>query len=153
MVDSFGDIVNVGYTAGLEEELDRIEEGSLNWKEALAEFLEKFEKDLERARRELPKLFPGADFGSAGWASFRVDRAEWAGADGRLPGGPVVQTSGSYVVAWPTKLALAPALAERIVGVLHDQGVRPAASSVEALAALPSPEVAPPPWAEVRTWH
>ena len=53
LVDSFGDIVNVGYTAGLEEELDRIEEGSLHWKEALGEFQEKFKKDLERAKVEM----------------------------------------------------------------------------------------------------
>jgi DNA topoisomerase-1 len=53
MVDSFGDIVDVGYTARMEEELDRIEEGELNWVDALREFKGKFEHDLERARREM----------------------------------------------------------------------------------------------------
>jgi DNA topoisomerase-1 len=35
MVASFGDIVDVGYTARMEEELDRIEDGELNWTDAL----------------------------------------------------------------------------------------------------------------------
>jgi len=107
---------------------------------------------VERARRELPQLLPGADFGSARWATFRIDRAEWAGADGRLPGGPVLQPSGAYIVAWPTKLALAPALAERIAGLLEEQQLRPAQSRTEALASLPEPEVARPPWERIESW-
>ncbi len=53
MVASFGDIVDVGYTARMEEELDRIEEGKLDWIDALREFHGKFETDLERARVEM----------------------------------------------------------------------------------------------------
>lgn len=53
IVASFDDIVDVGYTARMEEELDEIEEGRLSWTEALREFSEKFERDLERARREM----------------------------------------------------------------------------------------------------
>jgi len=53
MVASFGDIVDVGYTARMEEELDRIEEGELNWVESLREFKGKFDVDLERARVEM----------------------------------------------------------------------------------------------------
>lgn len=53
MVTSFGDIVDVGYTARMEEELDRIEEGELDWIDALREFQTKFRADLERARSEM----------------------------------------------------------------------------------------------------
>jgi len=53
MVASFGDIVEVGYTARMEEELDRIEEGELGWVDALREFRTKFDADLERARVEM----------------------------------------------------------------------------------------------------
>ncbi len=53
MVASFGDIVDVGYTARMEQELDEIEEGRLPWTDALREFSEKFEKDLARARIEM----------------------------------------------------------------------------------------------------
>ena len=53
LVESFGDIVEVGYTARLEEELDQIEEGHLEWVRALQEFNEKFTKDLEKAATEM----------------------------------------------------------------------------------------------------
>ena len=53
MVASFGDIVDVGYTARMEEELDRIEDGDLEWTDALREFQKKFEADLKRARVEM----------------------------------------------------------------------------------------------------
>jgi DNA topoisomerase-1 len=53
MVASFGDIVDVSYTARMEEELDRIEEGDLEWKTALREFQVKFEADLEKARENM----------------------------------------------------------------------------------------------------
>jgi DNA topoisomerase-1 len=53
LVESFGDIVDVGYTARLEEELDEIEEGRLHWIDALKEFQGKFEADLARAQKEM----------------------------------------------------------------------------------------------------
>jgi len=53
MVASFGDIVDVGYTAQMEELLDRIEEGDLDWIDALRDFQKKFSKDLERAKVEM----------------------------------------------------------------------------------------------------
>ena len=53
IVTSFGDIVDVGYTARMEELLDKIEEGELDWVDALREFQDKFNKDLERAKVEM----------------------------------------------------------------------------------------------------
>ena len=53
MVASFDDIMDVGYTARMEEELDQIEEGKLDWVDALREFQKKFEADLERAKKEM----------------------------------------------------------------------------------------------------
>ena len=53
MVASFDDIMDVGYTARMEQELDQIEEGALEWTDALKEFQKKFEKDLKRAKKEM----------------------------------------------------------------------------------------------------
>ena len=53
MVTSFGDIVEVGYTARMEDELDRIEEGEIDWTDALREFHTKFEADLNEARENM----------------------------------------------------------------------------------------------------
>jgi DNA topoisomerase-1 len=53
MVQHFGDIVDIGYTAKLEEELDEIEEGKLQWTDALKEFHGKFKVDLQKAKVEM----------------------------------------------------------------------------------------------------
>jgi DNA topoisomerase-1 len=53
LVESFDDLFNVQYTAHMEEELDEIEEGKMRWTEALAEFYEKFTKDLESAKQHM----------------------------------------------------------------------------------------------------
>ena len=107
---------------------------------------------IERAQRELPRLFPAADFGGARWATFRVDRAEGAVTGGRRPGGPAIESRGRFIVAWPTKLALAPALAQQMSDLLEREGVRPGQSQLDALASLPEPTVARPPWEEVVAW-
>ncbi|MCP4204039.1 MAG: type I DNA topoisomerase, partial [bacterium] len=52
----FADIINEGYTAQLEEKLDRIEDGDLEWRVALAEFDDKFSKDLEHADEQMPNI-------------------------------------------------------------------------------------------------
>ena len=53
LVESFEDIFNVTYTARLEEELDEIEEGKLDWRMAMTDFYDTFSKDLERAEKEM----------------------------------------------------------------------------------------------------
>jgi hypothetical protein len=64
----------------------------------------------------------------------------------------VILARGPLLIAWPTKLALAPALAERVVQQLRREQVRPGTARIEALAALPEPEVARPPWEAVERW-
>src|SRR5581483_6529902 len=49
LVESFPDVLNVEFTAGMEEELDLIEEGKESWVRAMRRFWEPFAKDLERA--------------------------------------------------------------------------------------------------------
>jgi len=56
LVENFDDIFEVRYTARMEEELDEIEEGKRDWRDALREFYEKFQQDLERAERQMTDL-------------------------------------------------------------------------------------------------
>ncbi|HEY0789246.1 MAG TPA: topoisomerase DNA-binding C4 zinc finger domain-containing protein, partial [Thermoanaerobaculia bacterium] len=51
--DSFADIIDEKYTARMEEELDEIEEGRVDWKKSLSSFSKKFNKDLEKAKKEM----------------------------------------------------------------------------------------------------
>jgi DNA topoisomerase-1 len=53
---SFGDIIDEGYTAELELKLDEIEEGKVEWLTAMKEFSVKFNKDLERASTEMTEV-------------------------------------------------------------------------------------------------
>ncbi|MBI4466201.1 MAG: type I DNA topoisomerase [Acidobacteria bacterium] len=59
LIKSFEDIFDVAYTARMEEELDEIEEGKLDWRAALSEFYEKFARDLERAGAEMENIKAG----------------------------------------------------------------------------------------------
>jgi DNA topoisomerase-1 len=52
----FHDILNEGYTAALEGQLDEIEEGHLDWRQAVANFDEKFSQDLEAAGEQMPNV-------------------------------------------------------------------------------------------------
>jgi DNA topoisomerase-1 len=56
LLESFNDLFEVSYTARMEEELDEIEEGKLEWRVAMAEFYERFQKDLEHAGRNMTDI-------------------------------------------------------------------------------------------------
>ncbi|HST77997.1 MAG TPA: type I DNA topoisomerase, partial [Verrucomicrobiae bacterium] len=56
LVANFADIFDPQYTARLEEELDEIEEGKETWKQALADFYKKFEKDLRYAQKHMENI-------------------------------------------------------------------------------------------------
>jgi len=54
--ESFGDIIDESYTAKLEQELDEIEEGRLEWTDAMRDFSGKFNKALKRAEKEMTQV-------------------------------------------------------------------------------------------------
>jgi DNA topoisomerase-1 len=56
LLESFGDIFDVLYTARLEGELDEIEDGKMDWRDAMGEFYEKFSADLERAAVQMTDI-------------------------------------------------------------------------------------------------
>jgi DNA topoisomerase-1 len=56
LIENFDDIFDVRYTARMEEELDEIEEGQIQWQEAIGEFYEKFDKDLKHAEEHMTDI-------------------------------------------------------------------------------------------------
>jgi DNA topoisomerase-1 len=58
---AFDDILDVEYTRNLEEDLDKIEEGTSNYAKTLGSFYKKFEKDLKRASKEMINLKEGVE--------------------------------------------------------------------------------------------
>ena len=56
LAKSFEDILAVDYTRGLEEQLDKIEEGAADYRTMLAGFYEKFSTDLGHAVKSMPNI-------------------------------------------------------------------------------------------------
>ncbi|MGD0778342.1 MAG: type I DNA topoisomerase [Candidatus Solibacter sp.] len=56
LLESFDDIFEVKYTARMEEELDDIEDGKLDWRVAMGEFYERFDKDLKHAEEHMTDI-------------------------------------------------------------------------------------------------
>src|SRR5581483_4862404 len=56
LLQSFDDIFEVKYTARMEEELDEIEDGKLDWRAAMSEFYEKFDRDLKHAEEHMTDI-------------------------------------------------------------------------------------------------
>jgi DNA topoisomerase-1 len=56
LVDNFNNIFEVKYTARMEQELDEIEEGKIDWRLAMAEFYKRFQQELEYAERNMTDI-------------------------------------------------------------------------------------------------
>ena len=100
-------------------------------------------EQLDFARREMLDLFPWIDWQRAEWRSFRIDRAEPQQADHRRPDSPFCQRGGNAILCWPTKLSLAPLLADETIKVLASMKFTEREQSVPT---LPTPGVGQAPW-------
>ena len=56
LVDNFPDLINVGFTARMEDELDDVEDGAKEWKGVVRHFYEPFTKVLTKAYAEIDNL-------------------------------------------------------------------------------------------------
>jgi glycerol-3-phosphate dehydrogenase len=113
---------------------------------------------VEVGQQELREVLPNFDPGGLRWAAYRVDRAEAKTPGLFRPEGPSVQRDGRLITAWPTKLAMAPHLAERIIDELAQATATPPDEGGEAGGGVawpedwPRPAVAPAPWETASTW-
>ncbi|MEW6067926.1 MAG: type I DNA topoisomerase [Nitrospirota bacterium] len=58
LVERFPELIDEGFTAKMEDELDRIEDGKTKWTKAVKDFYKPFSKDLERAEEIKGKVKP-----------------------------------------------------------------------------------------------
>lgn len=56
LVKHFPEIMSVEFTAEIENKLDTVEEGELNWVQLLSEFYGPFEQDLEKAQEQMERV-------------------------------------------------------------------------------------------------
>ncbi len=53
LIENFGDVINVEFTAKMEEEFDKVAEGDEKWKNVIKEFYTPFEQIVEKVEEEL----------------------------------------------------------------------------------------------------
>jgi hypothetical protein len=94
----------------------------------------------EATRQLLSRCLPWLQLAAKRLSMHRIARAEGLMADRRRPDGPVAIRRGRVVFGWPTKLALAPMLAEEIAMAVDFVTARgPVSGTIDI-------EVATPPW-------
>ncbi|MBF7730189.1 NAD(P)/FAD-dependent oxidoreductase [Pseudomonas sp. N040] len=102
---------------------------------------------IKAAQQEMAELLPWVDQAQTRWATLRVDRAEPAQSGLVRPDNAFLADQGRLLVGWPTKLALAPDLSERVCAALQRDGIRP--GQHPAAPPLPRPPLARPAWEEL----
>lgn len=61
LVEHFPEIVDLGFTARMEEELDKVASGERNWVELLRDFYGPFEEQLALAQKQMPEIKADAE--------------------------------------------------------------------------------------------
>jgi len=114
----------------------------------LAEAVDRGEQaQLAAARAELAALFPWFDLAAAPLALAPIDRAEPRRTDGSRPDDAFLHAAAGVFTLWPTKLAFAPRLADRLIEQLEPpQPSRGEDPPVD----WPRSQPAPLPWEEPR---
>ena len=101
-------------------------------------------EQIKAAQKEMADLLPWVDQAATQWATLRVDRAEPAQSGLVRPDNAFLAEQERLLVGWPTKLALAPDFADRVLAALQRDGIQPGQHA--ALPALPRPSVATAVW-------
>ncbi|QXH95491.1 FAD-dependent oxidoreductase [Pseudomonas ogarae] len=102
---------------------------------------------IAAAQKELGQLLPWVDMSTAQWATLRVDRAEPLQSGLTRPDNAFLAEQDRLLVGWPTKLALAPDFADRVVNALQRDGIQP--SHPTPLPDLPKPPMGVPAWEQL----
>ncbi len=101
------------------------------------------DEQIEAGRAWFGETFPWIDWKSMEWFSARADRAEPSTETGERPPGAFCQREGNVITCWPSKLALAPNLADRVIAEIEESLCpRPAEGRFDA----PAPTLGRPPW-------
>ncbi|MEW6032688.1 MAG: type I DNA topoisomerase [Bacillota bacterium] len=56
LLEHFPDVIDVAFTAGLEEQLDKVEEGVLPWRKVVRDFYQPFSESLQAAEKEMEEI-------------------------------------------------------------------------------------------------
>jgi len=110
------------------------------------------EELIIKAQLELAELLPWVDMSGAEWKTLPIERAEPLQPNFLRPENAFVGTTpgvSNLLVAWPTKLTLAPNLANQVIDLLKANGIAHAidtTNTASLIGVLPHPPIAATPW-------
>lgn len=105
------------------------------------------QEQITAAAETLQQLLPWVVLDQPRWATFRVNRAEPRQSALTRPDSAFAAEASNLIVSWPTKLALAPDLADQVLRRLADQSIRPDRNRLDDPPDdLPRPPLAEPLW-------
>ncbi len=109
------------------------------------------EVQINKAKKELQSLMPWLNFPAMQWATLNIDRAEPKQKEGQRPATSFCFEENNIITTWPTKLALAPNLANDVLEQLEKQNVTK--SNVMEMPEFSHASVADLPWQEEDKWQ
>jgi glycine/D-amino acid oxidase-like deaminating enzyme len=108
---------------------------------------------VRHGRQVVGAALGGRALSGTEWSAYRADKAEVTTPGGQRPDDAFALREGRIITAWPTKLALVPRLAERVLALAAPLfGDRPAAPVDCRALGWPLPALAPPPWEGSLQW-
>jgi len=109
------------------------------------------EELIRSAKNELNALIPWLELKDAAWGVLEINRAEIKKPGTTRPDSFSIEKNNRLITAWPTKMALSPALADALLKILDEENI-----SREPDVSLPawlSPAYADFPWNEKECWR
>ena len=102
---------------------------------------------IQRAAAAVATAIPSLPLAAIEWATYEAPRAERSTVDGGRPDTPGLLEERCVLTGWPTKMALAPLLADQVAAKIQPRS--PASPIPEHYE---RPAIAAPPWREVEQW-
>jgi glycerol-3-phosphate dehydrogenase len=106
---------------------------------------------IDTAKKELSELIPWLEIKNAQWGVLDINRAEIKKPGTTRPDSFSIESNGNVITAWPTKMVLAPALADALLAMIDDDKLVP--DTDLSLPAWPLAEYARFPWDEDDCWQ
>lgn len=105
---------------------------------------------IDKAKKELNDLIPWLDLSHAQWGVLEINRAEIKKPGTSRPDTFSIEKNDSIITAWPTKMVLAPALADALLAMIDEDKLVP--DSDLSLPQWQQPRYADFPWDEEGCW-
>jgi len=106
---------------------------------------------IDTAKKELHELIPWLEIKNTQWGVLEINRAEIKKPGSTRPDSFSIENNGNVITAWPTKMALSPALADALLTIIDKDKLVP-----DTDLSLPEWQLAQYarfPWDEDGCWH